>query len=281
MTVSEAYPVHDELVAPTELAQSDSEPTPVKLPLPISWRQSLHAALSKARPSKVRQAWCQAGFASARTASGRPKLRPASANQQVVLRWPDISGFFSTQACGLVIRCHHTLRVPAARAPIGGGGVHGADPRVHRLRLPRTRAPTRGASLRMDRRPGVRLGRRPSGNDQWRDRRVCRDHRHVSGGARGRGRQRRRHRDPLPFGDRRRAADAGRVLLPARPFCGAAATARDDRILQRPCGRHRTRAAPPVLRAKVRRLRLFRRRRGRAAQAEHWTVHGLRVQGGR
>ena len=100
MTVSEAYPVHDELVAPTELAQSDSEPTPVKLPLPISWHQSLHAALSKARPSKVRQAWCQAGFASARAASSRPKLRPASANQQVVLRWPDISGFFRHRRAG-------------------------------------------------------------------------------------------------------------------------------------------------------------------------------------
>ena len=41
----EAYPVHDE-AAPTELAQSDSEPTPVKLPQPISWRTSLHAGWS-------------------------------------------------------------------------------------------------------------------------------------------------------------------------------------------------------------------------------------------
>ena len=45
----EAYPVHDE-AAPTELAQSDSEPTPVKLPQPISWRTSLHAAPLKTRP---------------------------------------------------------------------------------------------------------------------------------------------------------------------------------------------------------------------------------------
>ena len=42
----EAYPVHDE----AELAQSDSEPTPVKLPQPISWRKSLHAAPLKTRP---------------------------------------------------------------------------------------------------------------------------------------------------------------------------------------------------------------------------------------
>lgn len=44
--------MNDEAVAPTEMAQSDSvaqsdsEPTPVKLPLPISWRESLRAGWS-------------------------------------------------------------------------------------------------------------------------------------------------------------------------------------------------------------------------------------------
>ena len=38
--------MHDEAVAPTERAQSDNEPTPVKLPLPISWRESLRAGWS-------------------------------------------------------------------------------------------------------------------------------------------------------------------------------------------------------------------------------------------
>ena len=45
--------MNDEAVAPTEMAQSDSvaqsdsEPTPVKLPLPISWRESLRATLCR------------------------------------------------------------------------------------------------------------------------------------------------------------------------------------------------------------------------------------------
>lgn len=53
MNASEAYPVNDEAVAPNEMAQSDSvaqsdsEPTPVKLPLPISWRESLRATLCR------------------------------------------------------------------------------------------------------------------------------------------------------------------------------------------------------------------------------------------
>ena len=240
--------MHDEAVAPNERAQSDNEPTPVKLPLPISWRESLRAG------------WSSDGVTRSEFLLRELLLGVVVCMAQI----PESIAFAYLARVRPPVALHSAWIVGLVCALGGGrpGMINGATGAFAAIIATFLEEPDveggNGAGIETLFPSVIVAGLLMLGVCYFRlDRFVA--------------------LLPLPvmIGFCNGLAIVTLTQTPALTLT-LTLTLTLSLSLTRPRCRHRPRAAPPVLRAQVRRLHFFRLfhggRRGGTAQAEHWTL---------